>query len=383
MVYVIENGEIYTPLKMPIGTVILIEGTKITFIGSRGVNYPNDAEIIDATNKIVTPGFIDMHVHGCMGFDVIDGRSESLVKMAKFLATHGVTSFLPTTVSTTQKRIINAMENVQEVQNENNFNVLGLYLEGPYLNIEKVGAQNPMYIKDPKLEELMEFLDIVGKTMKVVALAPEKVNALPTIKELKRRGIIVSVAHSNASYQEMLMGIEAGISHVTHVFNAMRGFHHREIGVVGAALLHKELTTELIADCIHVHPSAIRILLKMKGYDKVILVSDAISATGLPDGEYDLGGLEIVVEDGISALRSGILAGSTLTLENAIKNMVEQIKIPISDVIKMVTLNPAKVLNLQNKGEIKPGRDADITIMDRNFKVQSVMIRGEVFPLSS
>lgn len=171
--------------------------------------------------------------------------------------------------------------------------------------------------------------------------------------------------------------MEAGLSHVTHVFNAMRGFHCREIGVVGAALLHDELTTELIADGIHVHPSAIKILVRMKGYDKVVLVSDAISATGLPDGEYELGGLEISVKDGVSTLRSGVLAGSTLMLDRAVKNMIELAKVPVSEAIKMATLNPARVLGLETKGEIKPGVDADITMLDRNFKVRSVMIRGE------
>ena len=378
MVYVIENGEVYTPSKMPEGTVVIVEGSKVTFVGPREARYPEDTEIINASGKMVAPGFIDMHIHGCAGFDVTEGRRGFLEEMSKFLAKHGVTSFLPTTVSTTKRKIIRAIKNVKEAQKKKGVNVLGLYLEGPYINIEQAGAQNPRYIMDPDLKEVKEVLDAAGKIMKVVALAPEKVNAIQVIRELRRRGIVASAAHTNASYQEMLVAIEAGLSHVTHVFNAMRGFHCREIGAVGAALLHEELTTELIADGVHVHPSAIKILVKMKGYDKVVLISDAISATGLQDVEYELGGLEIFVKDGVSTLRSGVLAGSTLTLDRAVKNMVELANVPVSEAIKMATLNPARVLGLKTKGEIKAGADADITILDRNIKVQSVMIRGEL-----
>lgn len=382
MAYAIENGEVYAPSKMPGGTVVIVEGNKVTFVGPGGARYPGDTEIINASSKIVAPGFIDMHIHGCVGFDVSKGRRGFLEEMSKFLAKHGVTSFLPATVSTTKREIIEAIENVGEAQKRKGTNALGLYLEGPYINVEKAGAQNPRHIRNPNLMEVKEILDAAGKIVKVVALAPEKVNAIQIIRELRKRGIAASAAHTNASYQEMLVAMEAGLSHVTHVFNAMRGFHCREIGTVGAALLHKELTTELIADGVHVHPSAIKILVRMKGYDKVVLISDAISATGLPDGEYELGGLEIFVKDGISTLRSGVLAGSTLTLDRAVKNMVELANVPVSEAIKMATLNPARVLELKTKGEIKAGGDADITILDRNFKVQSVMIRGELLSVS-
>jgi len=246
--------------------------------------------------------------------------------------------------------------------------------------VEKAGAQNPQYIRNPNITEVKEVLDAAEKTVKVVALAPEKANAIQVIEELKNRGIVASAAHTNASYHEMLLAIEAGLSHVTHVFNAMRDFNGQEIGAVGAALLHEELTTELIADGVHVHPAAIKMLVKMKGYDKVVLISDAISATGLPDGRYELGGLEILVNNGISTLPSGVLAGSTLTLDRAVKNMIELANVPVSEALKMATLNPARVLRLRTKGEIKEGADADIAILDRNFNVQSVMIHGK--PLS-
>jgi len=378
MTYAIENGEVYAPSKMPEGTVVIVERGKVTFVGRKEARYLKDTEIIDASAKIVAPGFIDMHMHGCAGFDVTEGRRGFLEEMSKFLAKHGVTSFLPTVLSTTKRKIFRAIENVRETQKRKGANVLGLYLEGPYLNVEEAGAQNPRYIMDPDLMEVKEILDAAGKTVKVVALAPEKVNAIQVIRELRTRGIVASAAHTSASYQEMLVAIEAGLSHVTHVFNAMRGFDCREIGAVGAALLHEELTTELIADGVHVHPCAIRILVKMKGYDKVVLISDAISATGLPDGEYELGGLAILVKDGVSTLRSGVLAGSTLTLDRAVKNMVELANVPVSEAIRMATLNPTSVLGLKTKGEIKAGADADITILDRNLNVQSVMIRGEL-----
>jgi N-acetylglucosamine-6-phosphate deacetylase len=378
MPYAIENGEVYKPSKMPEGTVVIVDGNKVVFISPKKARYPNNTEIIDASDKIVTPGFIDMHIHGCAGFDVTDGKHGFLEEMSKFLTEHGVTSFLPTVVSTTKRRIIRAIENVREAQKKKGANVLGLYLEGPYLNVERAGAQNPQYIKDPNLTEVKEILDIARETVKVVALAPEKVNAIEVIKELKKRGIVASAAHTNATYNEMLVAIEAGLSHITHVFNAMRGFNGQEIGAVGAALLHEELTTELIADGVHVHPSAIRMLVKMKGYDKVVLISDAISPTGLPDGKYELGGLEILVKNGISTLRSGVLAGSTLTLDRAVKNVITLANVPVSEAIKMATLNPARVLRLKTKGEIKAGADADIAILDRDFNVQSVMICGEL-----
>jgi N-acetylglucosamine-6-phosphate deacetylase len=286
-------------------------------------------------------------------------------------------------VSTTKERIIKAIENVREAQKKKGVNALGLYLEGPYLNVEKAGAQNPLYIKDPNLTEIKEILDVAGKTVKVVAMAPEIANAIQVIKELKSRGIVASAAHTNATYHEMLAAIGAGLSHVTHVFNAMREINGQEIGVVGAALLHDELTTELIADGVHVHPSAMKILVKMKGYDKIVLISDSISAAGLPDGKYELGGLEIFVKGGISTLRSGALAGSTLTLDRAVKNMITLANVPVSEALKMATLNPARVLQLKTKGEIRAGADADITILDRNFNVQSVMVCGELFDFHS
>jgi len=378
MPYAIENGEVYSPFKMPKGTVVIVNQNKVTFVGSRKAKYPQDTETVDASARIVVPGFIDMHIHGCAGFDVTEGKSGFLEEMSKFLAKHGVTSFLPTVMTATKKKIVKAIENVKEGQRKKGPNILGVYLEGPYISIDRAGAQNPRYIRDPDLSEVKEILDAAGKIVKVVALAPERLNAIQIIRELRRRGIVASAAHTNASYQEMLVGIEAGLSHVTHVFNAMSGFDRQEIGAVGAALLQDELTTELIADGVHVHPSAIKMLVKMKGYDKVILVSDAISATGLPDGKYELGGLEIFVKDGVSTLRSGVLAGSTLTLDRAVKNMVECANVPVSDAIKMATLNPARVLGVKTKGEIKAGADADITILDRNFKVQSVMIHGEL-----
>jgi len=252
-------------------------------------------------------------------------------------------------------------------------------LEGPYINLEKRGAHDAEYVRLPSPDEIKELLEAANCTIKIVTLAPEVNGSKELIKELGRLGIVASLGHSNATYKEAMKAIKLGATHAAHTFNEMRSFHHREPGILGAVLVHDELTAELISDNIHVHPVAMKLLVRTKGTDKVVLVTDAIQAAGMPDGKYKLGKQNVIVKKGVCRLESGELAGSTLTMDEAVKNAMKSVGIPLRTAIKMATINPAVTISVdKNKGSLEPGKDADIVIIDDEVKVYMTIVKGKV-----
>jgi len=257
--------------------------------------------------------------------------------------------------------------------------ILGIHMEGPYINPEKKGAQKEDEIKKISLKEFLEFNQASSNLIRLVTIAPEMPGAIGLIKYLCKQGIIASVGHTNATYVQTQAGIQAGLSHVTHTFNAMRGLHHREPGVVGAALTSPELTVEVIADGIHIHPIVLKILTKIKEDEKVVLITDAMRAAGLKEGTYDLGGQEVIVAKGQARLKDGTLAGSVLTMDKAVKNMVNKIGIQLPKAIQMASFNPARSIGVENrKGSLEPGKDADIVILNKKLEVELTMVASKV-----
>jgi N-acetylglucosamine-6-phosphate deacetylase len=383
---VVRNGTLITPFRIIKNGTVVFEDGKITAVGPRDeIETSTGARMIDASQKVVTPGFTDIHIHGGKGRSVMDTSAEAVNELAKFEASHGTTAFLPTTISASQENLVDAAKAVTMAMGKGTegAEILGLHLEGPYINAKKRGGQDPDFIRPPSLDELREILKASDQKVRVVTLAPEVDGAEKLVEELRNRGIVISVGHSNATYSEALNAIKHGITHAAHVFNGMRSFHHREPGVMGAVLLHYKVTAELISDGVHVHPAAMKLLTKVKGSKRVVLVTDAIRAAGMPDGEYRLGKQDVIVKNGICRLVSDELAGSTLTMDRAVRNMVELVGASLQEAVMMATINPAKVLGVENrKGSIASGKDADLVILDEELNVCSTVVKGEVLPKS-
>jgi N-acetylglucosamine-6-phosphate deacetylase len=379
---VIENGTVMTPSEAIEKGVVVFEDGKITAVGQRNrVKVPRSARVIDASGKIVAPGFVEIHVHGGKGRDVMDASYEAVKDIAKFLVSHGTTSFVPTTISAPRSDLLRAVEAVKKAMEKgtDGAEVLGAHLEGPYINPEKRGAHDADYVRLPSLDEFEEIWEASNRAVKIVTLAPELEGSKMLIQRLRELGIVASIGHSNATYTQAVDAMKRGVRHATHVFNRMSGFDPREPGVVGAVLVHDELTAELICDGIHVHPAAMSLLTRVKGSKKVVLVTDAIRAAGMPDGEYALGKQRIIVKDGVSRLESGDFAGSTLTMDRAVRNIVRLVGTPLQTAVKMATINPAAVVNVdENKGSLEPGKDADIVIIDDEINVYLTTVKGKI-----
>ncbi len=333
-------------------------------------------EIIDAENNFVAPGFINIHIHGCNGVDAMDEDISALDGMSKFLPSCGVTSFLPTTMTMSVDRIKHALKNIrtktfQGSQNLIGAKILGANLEGPFINEKFKGAQDSRHILRADFDIFAEFADVI----KIATIAPELTNA-EFIKRCIAEKIIVSIGHSAATYEQALTAINRGARHITHLFNAQSGLHHRKPGIVGAALTSNAIV-ELIADNVHVHPAAQKILAKAKPLDEIILITDSLRACGIGDGESELGGQKVFVKGNLATLADGTIVGSVATMNNVVKNFAENAALSIPEVVMTVTKNPAQELNLYDKiGSIEAGKFADFVIFDKNFNVKSTIING-------
>ena len=355
----------------------VLEGYCLSFdekIVSLNQNAPNNSELIDAQGLYLSAGFIDIHIHGSSGFDVMDGTEEALREISKSLLQTGTTSFLATTMTMSQDDIYFALLNVQNFEQKEGANVLGVHLEGPFINPVKHGAQNSKYIQKPNMERIAPFMDVV----KMITLSPEVQGGKEFITTMKKNypEVLLSIGHSDASYEESRESFKWGVSHATHLFNAMNPLHHREPGIVGAVLEADEVSCDVIADLIHIHPSFFKLLHRLKG-EELILITDAMRAGCLKCGVSEIGGQKVIVNNGEARLEDGTLAGSVLKLNEALKNFYEHTHINLYELLNMVTRIPAEKLGL-NKGFLKKGYDADLVLFDNEFNIKKVIINGKL-----
>jgi N-acetylglucosamine-6-phosphate deacetylase len=343
------------------------------YLHAEKIGLPEDSTVV--------PGFIDVHIHGAGGADTMDATTEALNTMASILPQEGTTSFLATTITQDQDEILKALRNAADYISNHNHSgkaeVLGVHLEGPFINETRKGAQPADHIIAPDVELFAKMQEAAGNHIRLVTLAPEKENGYEFITYLAENGVIASIGHSDATYGQMAEAVKAGATHVTHLFNGMRGMHHRDPGVAGAALLFNELKIEIIADGIHVVPEMIDLSLRAKGTDGVILITDSMRAKCLKSGTYDLGGQEVSVANGKALLADGTLAGSILKMKDSLKNMMEFSHISLEEAVKLASENPAKQLKIfDRKGSIAEGKDADLVVLDGNFDVSMAFCRG-------
>ncbi len=358
---------------------IAIENGKITKIGENlDISEPYSVK----EGSIVVPAFIDEHIHGAAGSDVMDASYNALCDISDELAKEGTANFLATTMTQSEENIISALSCVKEYMvkgRTKGANLLGVHLEGPFISENHIGAQPLKYLSEPNSEIFKKYYKASGNAIKMITLAPEEPEANKLIKNIVKRGVIVSVGHSDAGIKDIDSAKKSGLTCVTHTYNAQRGLHHREIGVVGSAMLMDELYTEIICDLIHVSEPAIRLLLKTKPKDKIILITDAMRQKGLKDGISELGGQKVIVKNGEARLYNGALAGSVLKMNDAVKNMVTKCGVPLTDAIDFASFNPANNLRIADKtGSIAVGKDADITVLDEKFNVGLTLSKGNV-----
>ena len=379
----VTAGRVMTPDRVILDGVVLVEGPKILEVGSRrAVRFSRDEfQVVGHAQQLLAPGFIDVHTHGAMGRDVMEGTDEALEVISRFLAAHGTTSFLATTVTASPIATLQAVEALgsQVDRPLPGARMLGLHLEGPFINPEKRGAHTAKYIRRPSTLIFDQLLACSSHQIKLITVAPEVEGSLELIRFARAKGVVVSLGHSNATLEETMAAIALGAGNATHTFNAMRPFSHRDPGILGAVLTAPEIWAELIADGVHVSPAAINLCIQCKSARRILLISDAVSATGMPEGQYRLSDIEITLSGGICRTREGQLAGSTLTQDQALRNMVRWSHLPLEAVLGMLTRNPAQSLGIaESKGTLAEGRDADMVLLDRNLRVHTTIIQGEV-----
>ena len=378
----IHHGRLFTPQRPGLMGWLLIENGLIRALGFGDTpDFSDDPSIqsLDAHGHNVLPGFIDLHVHGAVGHEVMDASPTGLEEMARFYASHGTTSFLATTWTAGRDAILKALELVEEMQGRirDGATLLGVHLEGPYLHPARCGAQDVNMIRRAGKEEALEFLE--SGVIRLLALAPEFDENLWLIDECVRRGVTVSAAHTTANYEQMQRAVAHGVTQLTHSYNAMQPLGHRELGTIGAAMVLPEISCELIADNIHVHPGAQKILVDVKTPSGIILVTDAIRAAGLAEGEYMLDERSVQIQNGAVRLPDGTLAGSVLTMERALQNVCAAAGRSLAEMWVTSSLNAARAIGLSaRKGSLEVGKDADLVLLDESFQVRTTIVQGEV-----
>ncbi len=381
------NAAVLTPYRIINDGYVLVDNGKIASIG-KGDIAAEDYYPINAENMYLSPGFIDIHTHGGGGHDFMDGTAEAYLGAANMHIKHGTTSMVPTTLTSTNKELKKTFEVFKKAKklNTNGASLLGLHLEGPYFSMEQRGAQDPRYIRNPDYDEYSDILNWSDDIIRWSA-APELPGGMEFGKYVSSKGIVVSIAHSNAIYEQVLDGYENNYTHVTHLYSGMSSVRrinaYRYAGVVESAYLIDDMTVEIIADGAHLPASLLKLIYKIKSADKIALVTDSIRAAGMPEGKTRIGSLddgqEAIVEDGVAKLPDrSAFAGSVATADRLVRTMVRKAGISLMDVVKMITSTPAKIMKLENKGSIEVGKDADIVLFDKNINIKMAVVNGQI-----
>ena len=373
---ILKNAEVFNGDFEKIRADVKIDGEKISKIGDF-----SSEDGLDLTGLVVMPGLIDMHIHGCGGADTGDATPEALETMSQTLVKNGVTSFCPASMTLSFEELTKIFANIDAMKDKvGGAYIHGANMEGPYIAMSKKGAQNPLYVRNPDKEEFKKLYEGCNGAIRVVDIAPECDGGDEFIKEIQPI-CPVSIAHTDAGYDEAVHAIELGVRHITHLFNAQSGLHHRKPGVVGAAFdvgRANGVRAELICDGFHIHPATLRIAFREMGEDGTVIISDSMKAAGCPDGDYDLGGQPVYVRDGKALLADGTIAASTSNVYKELKNVIS-FGIPEKQAVKSATINPAKAIRVDDKtGSIEEGKFADILVVDKDYNIKLVIVKGEI-----
>ena len=378
MQIILLGGTILSPDQTFADHHLIVDGEKIIDVAPRSSALPSTSEIIDVNDMFIVPGFIDVHVHGAVGFDTMDATAEAILAMGDYFARHGVTAFLPTTVAASAKDIQAAIRTVANTHlSSTGARHMGIHLEGPFVNDEFRGAQPRQHLRAADPNEYHPWLE--SNQVRLITVAPEVEGVPDLISAGKEAGVEFALGHTNATYEQALAAAELGLRQATHTFNGMPGLNHRSPGALGAVLSDDRIWAQIIVDGVHVHPAMVKLLIKAKGIDRTIIITDAIRASGMADGDYALGDQMVHVKDGIARTDIGGLAGSTLTMDQALRNVMEFADLSLAQALPMVTRVPAASIGIESiKGSIAPGFDADIVVLDQSYQVRMTIVAGKV-----
>jgi N-acetylglucosamine-6-phosphate deacetylase len=372
------GGTIYTPEEVIASGVVVLDQTQILTVGTNQEGaVPPEAEIIDTTGKHIVPGYVDVHIHGLLGNDVM---GSALADVIRLLPRFGVTAFMATTVTLPRDEIIRALHTMADMLSEPppGARCLGIHIEGPHLSPAKPGMATASWF-EPLTREYFDALQEAAQGhIRMITFAPEEGEAMSVIPHLVEGGVIPVIGHSDATFDQVSKAVELGLCHATHTYNAMRPLHHREPGVVGAVMHHEQIMAELIADGIHVHPAAMEILIRVKGLDHVVLISDGAPLAGLPDGEYEWEHKPVFVKDGVCRLADGTISGAHALLDSGVRNLVSEMGLPLEKALIPATSTAAASVNLDNKGQLRPGYDADLVVLDHDLQPEKTFVEGEM-----